>query len=84
MDDSRRAFGEESGGAVRSSWPKRRTWIGYAAAGWTLLYGVLGLHWARDGAEFPFGRDSDPDADAAESIMAGVRAKTAAPVISGS
>jgi len=82
MDDSRRALGEEIGGAVRSRW-LRRPWIGYAAAGWSLVYGLLGLYWARGGAGFPFGRDSDPDADAAESILADVRAATGAPVIVG-
>jgi hypothetical protein len=64
----------------RSHW---QDWVGYAAAGWSLAYGVLGLHWGRGGAGFPFGRDSDPDAEAAESILAGVHAATAAPVIAG-
>jgi hypothetical protein len=70
-------------GAERFHSPKRRTWIGYAAAGWSLAYGVLGLHWTRGGAGFPFGRDGDPDADVAESILAGIHATTAAPVIAG-
>ena len=61
MGDSRRALREDIGGAVGSPW-LRSTWVGYAAAGWSLVYGVLGLHWARGGAGFPFGRDSDPDA----------------------
>jgi hypothetical protein len=41
------------------------------------------LRWARGGAGFPFGRERDPDADAAESILAGVHRATAAPVIAG-
>jgi hypothetical protein len=83
ISDARRAARRRPS---RGELPSRchwRNWVGYAAAGWSLLYGVLGLHWARDGAGFPFGRDSDPDADAAESILAHVRAATAAPVIAG-
>ena len=53
------------------------------AAVWSLTYGALGLYWARGGAGFPFGHDGDPDADVAESILAGVHATTAAPVIAG-
>lgn len=83
MGDARRTSGHGTGGAELSQWPKWRTWVGYAAAGWSLAYGVLGLHWARGGAGFPFGRESDPDADAAESILASVRAATAAPVVAG-
>jgi hypothetical protein len=57
-------------------WPG---WIGYVAAAWSLMYGLLGLWWALGGAGFPFGRENDPDA--ALSVLAGIRAKTGAPVI---
>jgi hypothetical protein len=57
-------------------WPG---WIGYVAAAWSLMYGLLGLWWALVGAGFPFGRENDPDA--ALSVLAGVRAMTGAPVI---
>jgi len=65
----------------RPQTPRWLTWVGYAAAVWSLGYGVLGLRWARSGAGFPFGRERDPDADAAESILADVHRATAAPVI---
>jgi hypothetical protein len=62
----------------RCRWPE---WAGYAAAGWSLLYGALGLYWSFGGAGFPFGRGNDPQA--ALSILEGTRAATAAPVIAG-
>jgi hypothetical protein len=58
-------------------WPG---WVGYAAAAWSLIYGLLGLYWALGGAGFPFGTANDPNA-AAESILGGVQADTAAPLI---
>jgi hypothetical protein len=69
----------------RTDWrrPRWQRYVGYAAASWSLAYGLLGLHWARGGGGFPFGRDNDPDADAVDSILAGVRAESAAPVIAG-
>jgi hypothetical protein len=48
------------------------------AAAWSLAYGALGLYWASGGAGFPFG-ESDPAA--VFSVLGGVRAETAAPVI---
>jgi hypothetical protein len=60
-----------------STWPE---WIGYAAAGWSLLYGLLGLFWALGGPGFPFGKGDVPGARD-ESILGGVHAATAAPVI---
>ena len=62
----------------RCRWPE---WAGYAAAGWSLLYGALGLSWSFGGAGFPFGRGNDPQA--ALSILEGTRAATGAPVIAG-
>ena len=56
-------------------WPE---WAGYAAATWSLMYGALGLYWALGGAGFPFGSENDPTHS---SILAGVRATVAAPVI---
>jgi hypothetical protein len=62
----------------RHCWPE---WAGYAAAGWSLLYGALGGFWSFGGAGFPFGRDNDPQA--ALSILAGARAATGAPIVAG-
>ncbi len=57
-------------------WPG---WVGYAAAAWSLIYGLLGLYWALGGAGFPFGTQNDPDA--ALSVFGGARSETGAPVI---
>lgn len=58
-------------------WP---AWIGYAAAAWSLSYGLLGLYWALGGAGFPFGSENDPGG-AESSILAGAQSDIAAPVI---
>jgi hypothetical protein len=56
--------GSAAGGAFRAAsgwlrnWP---AWIGYAAAAWSLAYGLLGLYWVLGGAGFPFG-ENDPGA----------------------
>ena len=60
-------------------WPG---WVGYAAATWSLIYGALGLYWALGGTGFPFGTANDPEATS-ESILGGVQADTAAPLIAG-
>jgi hypothetical protein len=60
----------------RRRWPR---WAGYAAGGWSLAYGALGLYWALGGTGFPFGSGNDPQR--ALSVLGGVRAETAAPVI---
>src|SRR5215207_11712710 len=57
-------------------WPE---WVGYATAGWSLLYGALGLYWATGGAGFPFGSGHDPNASL--SVLAGARPEVAAPSI---
>ncbi|MET8351493.1 NYN domain-containing protein [Micromonospora sp. NPDC005206] len=57
-------------------WP---TWSGYAAAGFSLLYGGLGLYWTAGGDGFPFA-PIDP-ARASGSILEGSRAEVVAPVI---
>lgn len=63
---------------LRVRWPQ---WAGYAAALWSLIYGLLGLYWALGGAGFPFGSANDPHA--LESILAGVQAGWCAPVVAG-
>lgn len=73
-----------AGGRVRAT-PRRQLtrwpgWVGYAAFVWSLIYGLLGLHWALGGAGFPFGTENDPKA-AAESILGGAQADTAGPQI---
>lgn len=49
-----------------SRWP---AWAGYAAALWSLSYGLLGVAWALGAPGFPWGT-SDPDLDGALSILA--------------
>ncbi len=60
-------------------WPG---WVGYAAGGWSLVYGLFGLWWAFGGTGFPFGTENDPKA-AVESLLGGARADSAAPVLTG-
>jgi hypothetical protein len=60
-------------------WQRWPDWVGYAAATWSLLYGVLGMSWALGGAGFPFGRENDPQA--ALSILEGAQAATGGPII---
>ncbi|MEU0479103.1 hypothetical protein ABZ260_07955 [Streptosporangium sp. NPDC006013] len=45
-------------------------WRGYAAALWALPYGALGSAWGLGLPGYPWGA-SDPDPDAALSILAG-------------
>jgi hypothetical protein len=66
-------------GAAPGWWQRWPDWVGYAAAGWSLLYGALGMYWALGGAGFPFGRENDPQA--ALSVLAGVQARTGGPII---
>ena len=65
--------------SLRARWP---AWVGYAAAAWSLLYGILGLYWMFGGAGFPFGTEQDPHA-ARVSILEHARRETAAPLIAG-
>ncbi|SHE97247.1 hypothetical protein [Streptoalloteichus hindustanus] len=60
----------------RRRWP---SWAGYAAAVWSLVYGLLGLYWGLGGAGFPFGRANDPKADL--SVFVAARAEIGGPVI---
>ena len=64
-------------GTAARWWQRWPVWVGYAAAAWSLLYGVLGVFWSLGGEGFPFGRENDPQA--ALSILEGVRAATGAP-----
>ena len=59
-----------------SGWPQ---WSAYAAAGWSLAYGALGLYWALGGVGFPFGRGNDQEAE--YSVLVNASAETTAPVI---
>jgi hypothetical protein len=69
----------DSGRVALRWWRRWPGWIGYAAADWSLVYGILGLYWILGGAAFPFG-ENDPGA--ALSILGGVRVETGALVIS--
>jgi len=51
----------------------------YAAAIWSLMYAALGVYWALGGAGFPFGSEHDRAAEL--TVLASVRAQSAAPVI---
>lgn len=68
---------------MRTRWTQ---WIGYAAAAWSLLYGLLGLYWALGGAGFPFGvgdpelRDEGDDA-IMQSLLGWATPEVAGPVI---
>ena len=53
----------------------------YAAAAWSLGYGLLGLYWWNGGAGFPYGAGND--AAARISILGGVTQSTAAPFFAG-
>lgn len=57
-------------------WP---VWSGYAAAAWSLMYGVLGLYWTLGGDGFPFAPIDEDHASG--SILEGTRAGIGAPVI---
>lgn len=79
---TRNESGAVASGTVRAAlgwWRRWPEWIGYAAAAWSLLYGLLGLWWALGGAGFPFGAGNDPSAEL--SVLGGVRAEVGAPVI---
>ncbi len=60
-------------------WQRWPQWIGHIAAIWSLVYGALGLCWTLGAPGFPFGIESDEMA--LGSLLASVRAETAAPVI---
>ncbi|MHB1134084.1 MAG: hypothetical protein ACYC4L_17080 [Chloroflexota bacterium] len=60
-------------------WQRWPQWIGYIAAIWSLVYGALGLYWTLGAPGFPFGSENDEKVPG--SLLASVRAETAAPVI---
>lgn len=68
---------------MRTRWTE---WIGYAAAAWSLLYGVLGVYWWFGGAGFPFGvgdpelRGEGEDA-LVQSLLGWATPEVAGPVI---
>lgn len=55
------------------------TWSAYAAAAWSLGYGLLGLYWWSGGSGFPYGATNDPAARI--SILGAVTQSAAAPFI---
>ncbi|MBO2445902.1 hypothetical protein J4573_02260 [Actinomadura barringtoniae] len=57
-------------------WPQ---WSGYAAAGWSLLYGLAGLYWSVGGAGFPFA-PIDEDYRSG-SLLEGADARMVAPIM---
>ncbi|MEU4427753.1 NYN domain-containing protein [Actinoplanes sp. NPDC024001] len=62
--------------ALMVRWP---SWAGYAAAGWSLLYGLLGWYWTAGGRGFPFGPVHEDRASG--SILEGSPAEIVAPVM---
>jgi hypothetical protein len=61
---------------MRKNWP---SWMGYAAAIWSLVYGVLGVYWAFGGAGYPFAHV--PNDRATASILEGTPVQVVAPVM---
>lgn len=59
-----------------NKWP---VWSTYAAATWSLAYGVLGVYWATGGAHYPFAKVDDDHSTA--SLLEGTPAHIVAPVI---
>ncbi|TDD23396.1 NYN domain-containing protein [Nonomuraea diastatica] len=59
-----------------ASWP---AWSAYAAAGWSALYGALGLFWAWGGGGFPFAPVDDDRASG--SVLEGSSAGSVAPAM---
>ncbi len=61
----------------RARWP---SWVGYAAAIWSLAYGIVGTYWALGGAAYPFGLHWDPSGKPI-SILDPVPQETFAPIL---
>ncbi|WP_218617681.1 hypothetical protein [Cryptosporangium aurantiacum] len=57
-------------------WPE---WSAYAAAGWSLLYGVLGLYWTAGGSGFPFAPVHEDRMSG--SVLEGSRVEVVAPIM---
>lgn len=60
-----------------SRWPQ---WTGYAAALWSLIYGLLGLYWLLGGDGFPYGKN-DPRAEMMGSFLSNFNVNVGGPVI---
>jgi len=63
--------------SLSSRWSE---WAGYAAAAWSLVYGMLGLFWTFGGAGFPFGVGHDEQAREV-SLLEKATPHTVGPVI---
>jgi hypothetical protein len=57
-------------------WP---AWSGYAATGWSLLYGALGVYWTAGGAGFPFAPVDRTHATG--SVLEGSHVEVGAPIM---
>jgi hypothetical protein len=64
--------------AVPRRWARWPAWAGYAAAAWSLVYGLLGLYWTLGGVGYPYG-ENGPGSQL--SAFAGLDAEVGAPVI---
>lgn len=60
-----------------SRWPQ---WTGYAAALWSLIYGLLGLYWLLGGNGFPFGKN-DSRSEMMGSFLSNFNVDVGGPVI---
>ena len=69
-----------AGGALSARRDRRGHWAAYAALIWSLAYGALGLSWALGGGGFPFG-EGDAGGEEWRSLVGGLRAEVAGPVI---
>jgi len=61
----------------RRLWRRWPTWVPYAAAAWSLGYGLVALAWTLTGSGFPLGRN---DSNGRMSLLAGLPAEIGAPV----
>ncbi|MEV4278831.1 NYN domain-containing protein [Actinoplanes xinjiangensis] len=60
-------------------WRRWPDWVGYAAAGWSLMYAMLGLFWTAGGDGFPFAPIHEDRRSG--SILEGTAAEVGAPII---
>ncbi|MEU7589512.1 NYN domain-containing protein [Micromonospora sp. NPDC049230] len=60
-------------------WQRWPTWSGYAAAGWSLAYAMLGVYWTAGGDGFPFAPIDDDHRTG--SILEGVPVEVGAPLM---
>ncbi|TCM47855.1 hypothetical protein EV648_104249 [Kribbella sp. VKM Ac-2568] len=61
---------------MRKNWP---AWSGYAAAIWSLAYGMLGIFWAAGGAGYPFAKVDEDHSTG--SLLEGAPVDIVAPVM---